>query len=79
MSVRSLYRFPFPALLPLALAACANSETAIANPPAVPPLGVDLGGAPARSTGAVELASASAAPWSAWTMPRMEPLRSRPQ
>lgn len=62
MSVRSLYRFLLPALLPLALAACANSEPAIANPPAAPPLGVDLGSAPARSTGAVELASASAAP-----------------
>lgn len=51
-----------PALLPLALAACVNSEPAVANPPAAPPLGVDLGGVPAaRSTGAVELASASSA------------------
>ena len=50
-----------PAVLPLALAACVNSEPAIANSPAAPPLGVDLGGAPARHTGAVELASASSA------------------
>ena len=50
-----------PALLPLALAACVSSEPAIANPPAAPPLGVDLGGAPARSSGIVELASASSA------------------
>ena len=48
-----------PALLPLVLAACVNAEPAIANPPATPPLGVDLGGAPARRSGAVELASAS--------------------
>ena len=46
------------ALLPLVLAACVNAEPAIANPPAAPPLGVDLGGAPARRSGAVELASA---------------------
>jgi len=50
-----------PALLPLALAACVNAEPAIANPPAAPPLGVDLGGAPARRSGAVELAAASPA------------------
>ena len=50
-----------PALLPLVLAACVNAEPAIANPPAAPPLGVDLGGAPARSSGAVELASTSPA------------------
>lgn len=50
-----------PALLPLALAACIDSTAAIANPPAAPPLGVDLGGAPARRSGAVELASASPA------------------
>ena len=50
-----------PALLPLVLAACVNAEPAIANPPAAPPLGVDLGGAPARRSGAVELALASPA------------------
>lgn len=49
------------ALLPLVLAACVDAEPAIANPPAPPPLGVDLGGAPARRAGAVELATASAA------------------
>src|SRR3954469_1518261 len=60
MTVRFFSRSVFlPALLPLALAACANPEPAVANPPAVPPLGVDLGGAPARRSGAVELASAS--------------------
>ena len=48
-----------PALLPLVLGACVNSEPAVAHPPAAPPLGADLGGAPARSAGAVELASAS--------------------
>src|SRR3954467_15610203 len=60
MTVRFFSRSVFlPALLPLALAACVNAEPAVANPPAVPPLGVDLGGAPARRSGAVELASAS--------------------
>lgn len=49
------------ALLPLVLTACVNAEPAIANPPAPPPLGVDLGGAPARRSAAVELASASPA------------------
>jgi Cu/Ag efflux protein CusF len=57
-----------PALLPLALAACVSSEPAVANPPAAPPLGVDLGGAPARRSAAVELASASPA-----AMPAMNP------
>jgi Cu(I)/Ag(I) efflux system periplasmic protein CusF len=52
-----LRSFVLPALLPLALAACADSAPAVANPPA-PPLGVDLGGAPARSLGGVELAAA---------------------
>ena len=62
MIVRFFSRSVFlPALLPLALAACVSSEPAIANPPPAPPLGVNLGGAPARSTGAVELASASSA------------------
>ena len=62
MTVRFFSRSVFlPALLPLALAACVNAEPAIANPPAAPPLGVDLGGAPARRSGAVELASASPA------------------
>ena len=50
-----------PALLPLALAACVNAEPAVANPPAAPPLGVDLGGAPARRSNPVELAAASPA------------------
>src|SRR3954452_19636991 len=62
MAVRFFSRSVFlPALLPLALAACVNAEPAIANPPAAPPLGVDLGGAPARRSGAVELAAASPA------------------
>ena len=62
MSVRFFSRSLFlPSLLPLALAACVNAEPAVANPPAAPPLGVDLGGAPARRSGAVELASASPA------------------
>jgi Cu/Ag efflux protein CusF len=52
----------FPVLLPAILAACVNTGPAAANPPAAPPLGVDLGGAPARSVGAVELAAAQAAP-----------------
>ena len=54
-------RFRFlllPSLLPLALAACVDSGPAIAIAPATPPLGVDLGGAPARRAGAVELAAA---------------------
>jgi Cu/Ag efflux protein CusF len=50
-----------PSLLPLALAACVDSSPAIANAPTAPPLGVDLGGAPARRSDAVELASASQA------------------
>ena len=50
MTVRFFSRSLFlPALLPLALAACVNAEPAIANPPAAPPLGVDLGGAPAAA------------------------------
>ena len=49
-----------PALLPLVLAACVNAEPAIATP-AAPPLGDDLGGAPARRSGAVELAAAAPA------------------
>ena len=62
MTVRFFSRsLVLPALLPLALAACVNAEPAIANPPAAPPLGVDLGGAPARRSGAVELAAASPA------------------
>src|SRR4051795_106969 len=60
MTVRFFSRSVFlPALLPLALAACVNAEPAVANPPATPPLGVDLGGAPPRRSGAVELAAAS--------------------
>src|SRR3954452_16034076 len=63
MTVRFFSRSVFlPALLPHALAACVNAEPAIANSPAAPPLGVDLGGAPARRSGAVELAAASSAP-----------------
>src|SRR4051812_47577393 len=62
MTVRFFSRSAFlPALLPLALAACVNAEPAIANPPAAPPLGVDLGGALARRSGAGELAAASPA------------------
>src|SRR3954454_17869191 len=62
MSVRFFSRSAFlPALLPLALAACVNAEPGIVNPPAAPPLGVDLGGALARRSGAGELAAASPA------------------
>ncbi|MGE0279055.1 MAG: copper-binding protein [Rhizobiaceae bacterium] len=64
--------FVLPTLLPLALAACVTAEPAIANPPAAPPLGVDLGGAPARRSGAVELSAASPA-----AMPAMNHARHR--
>ena len=57
MFVRSRFLL-LPSLLPLALAACVDSGPAIAIAPATPPLGVDLGGAPARRAGAVELAAA---------------------
>jgi len=62
MTVRFFSRsLVLPALLPLALAACVNAEPAIANPSSAPPLGVDLGGAPARRSNPVELAAASSA------------------
>ncbi len=48
-----------PILLPLMLAACVGAEPAIATP-AAPPLGVDLGGAPARHSVAGDRAAPSA-------------------
>lgn len=73
MKLRS-FRLVGPALLPLALAACMSPGPAAANSyaSAAVPLGVDLGGAPARPTRGDEVEVAGG------TMPGTTPNKTKP-